>query len=43
MEFLKALLSEGLQVVVMIAAAFGAAMLGIYLRKRKNATAEENE
>ncbi|MDD5899808.1 MAG: hypothetical protein PUC30_08410 [Lachnospiraceae bacterium] len=41
MEFLKALLTEGLQFIIMGAAAFGAVMLGIRFRKRKNAGAEE--
>jgi len=35
MEFLKALISEGLQFVVMGAVAFGAVLLGIWLRKRR--------
>jgi len=41
MEFLRALVTEGLTFVVMGAAAFGAVLLGIWLRKRKNARAEE--
>ena len=44
MEFLGALVTYGLKFIVLGAAAFGAIMLGIFLRKRKNAaTAEENE
>lgn len=43
MEFLGALVIEGFTFVVMGAAAFGAVLLGIWLRKRKNARAEENE
>ena len=44
MAFLEALIREGLIFVVTGAAAFGAILLGIWLRKRKNtATAEENE
>ncbi|MGN1084938.1 MAG: hypothetical protein ACI4QX_08030 [Lachnospiraceae bacterium] len=43
MEFLKALLTESIQFVVMAAVAFGAILLGIKLRRRKNAAAEENE
>lgn len=41
MEFLKALLTEGLQFIVMAGVAFGAVLLGIMLRKRKNAAKEE--
>lgn len=41
MEFLKALLTEGVQFVVMGAVAFGAVLLGICLRKRKNRATEE--
>lgn len=41
MEFLKALLTEGMQFVVMAGVAFGAVLLGIKLRKRKNAAKEE--
>lgn len=44
MEFLGALITYGLKFVVLGAVAFGAVLLGIFLRKRKNAaTAEENE
>ncbi len=45
MAFLEALIREGLIFVVTGAAAFGAILLGIWLRKRKNAAAaaEENE
>ena len=45
MEFLGALVTYGLKFIVLGAAAFGAIMLGIWLRKRKNASAaaEENE
>jgi len=41
MEFLKALLTEGMQFIVMAGVAFGAVLLGITLRKRKNAAKEE--
>ena len=41
MEFLKALLTEGLQFIIMGAVAFGAVLLGIRIRKRKNAGTEE--
>lgn len=41
MEFFKALLTEGLQFVVMAGVAFGAVILGSKLRKRKNAAKEE--
>jgi len=44
MEFLGALVTYGLKFIVLGATAFGAILLGIWLRKRKNtATAEENE
>lgn len=43
MEFLSALVTYGLKFIVLGAAAFGAVMLGIWLRKRKNAATEENE
>ncbi len=44
MEFLGALMTYGLKFIVLGAVAFGAILLGIFLRKRKNAaTAEENE
>ena len=44
MEFLGALVTYGLKVIVLGAVAFGAILLGIFLRKRKNAAiAEENE
>lgn len=45
MDFLGALVTYGLKFIVLGAAAFGAIMLGIFLRKRKNAAsaAEENE
>lgn len=44
MEFLGALVTYGLKFIVLGAAAFGAILLGIWLRKRKNtATAKENE
>ena len=44
MAFLEELIREGLIFVVTGAAAFGAILLGIWLRKRKNtATTEENE
>ncbi len=41
MEFLKALLMDGMQFIVMAGVAFGAVLLGIMLRKRKNAAKEE--
>ena len=44
MEFLGALVTYGLKFIVLGAAAFGAILLGIWLRKRKNAaTVEDNE
>ena len=44
MEFLGALVTYGLKFIVLGAVAFGAILLGIFLRKRKNAAiAEENE
>lgn len=44
MEFLGALVEYGLMFVVLGAVAFGAIMLGIWLRKRKNtAVSEENQ
>ena len=43
MEFLEALVRESLIFVVTGAAAFGAILLGIFLRKRKNAAAAEEE
>jgi len=44
MEFLGALVTYGLKFIVLGAVAFGSILLGIWLRKRKNATtAEENE
>ena len=45
MEFLSALVTYGLKFIVLGAVAFGAILLGIFLRKRKNvaAVAEENE
>ncbi|MBR6536575.1 MAG: hypothetical protein IKT67_05190 [Lachnospiraceae bacterium] len=45
MEFLGALVTYGLKFIVLGAAAFGAILLGIFMRKRKNAAtaAEENE
>ena len=45
MEFLGALVTYGLKFIVLGAVAFGAILLGIWLRKRKNAAvaAEENE
>lgn len=44
MEFLGALVAYGLKFIVLGATAFGAIMLGIWLRKRKNeATTAENE
>ncbi len=43
MEFLEALIREGLIFVVSGAAAFGAILLGIFLRKRKNAAAAEQD
>lgn len=42
-EFLKALLAEGLQVIVMGAAAFGAILLGIRMRKKKNSVMNEEK
>lgn len=41
MEFLKALLTEGIQFIVMAGVAFGAVLLGCKLRARKNAAKEE--
>ena len=44
MQFLGALVEYGLKFVVLGAVAFGAIMLGIWLRKRKNkAVSEENQ
>lgn len=44
MEFLAALVTYGVKFILLGAVAYGAIMLGIFLRKRKNAaTAEENE
>ncbi len=43
MEFLEALIRDGLIFIVTGAAAFGAILLGIFLRKRKNAAAAEEE
>ena len=44
MEFLGALVTYGVKFILLGAVAYGAIMLGIFLRKRKNtATAEENE
>lgn len=43
MEFLGALVTYGLKFIVLGAAAFGAVMLGIFLRKRKNAAVVEEE
>ena len=43
MEFLSALVTYGVKFIVMGAAAFGAVMLGIWLRKRKNNAAVEEE
>lgn len=45
MEFLGALVTYGLKFIVLGAVAFGAILLGGWLRKRKNAAmaAEENE
>ena len=44
MDFLGALVTYGLKFIVLGAVAFGAILLGIFLRKRKNAAiAEENE
>ncbi len=43
MEFLSALVTYGVKFIVMGAAAFGAIMLGIWLRKRKNNAAVEEE
>ena len=44
MEFLGALITYGVKLIVLGAVAFGAILLGIGLRKRKNASvAEENE
>jgi len=44
MEFLAALITYGVKFIMLGAVAYGAIMLGIFLRKRKNAaTAEENE
>ena len=45
MEFLSAIVTYGLKFIVLGAVAFGAILLGIFLRKRKNASiaAEENE
>lgn len=41
MEFVSALVTYGVKFVVFGAVAFGAVMLGCWLRKRKNAAAEE--
>ena len=44
MEFLSALVTYGVKFVLLGATAFGAILLGIWLRKRKNtATAEADE
>ena len=44
MEFLSAFITYGLKFVVLGAVAFGAILAGCWLRKRKNASAaEENE
>lgn len=45
MEFLGALVTYGLKFIVLGAVAFGAILLGCWLRKRKNASTEieENE
>jgi len=43
MAFFEALIREGLVFVVTGAAAFGAVLLGIWLRKRKNAATEAQE
>lgn len=41
MAFLGAVVTYGLKFIMMGAVAFGAVMLGIWLRKRKNAAAGE--
>lgn len=41
MAFLSALVTYGVKFIVLGAVAFGAIMLGILLRKRKNAAEEE--
>lgn len=43
MEFLSALVTYGLKFIVLGAVAFGAILLGICLRKRKNASSAEEE
>ncbi|MBQ8799875.1 MAG: hypothetical protein IJZ55_09950 [Lachnospiraceae bacterium] len=43
MEFLGALVTYGLKFIVLGAVAFGAILLGIFLRKRKNAATAEQE
>ncbi len=44
MAFLEALVTYGVKFIMLGAVAFGSVLLGIWLRKRKNAaTAEENE
>ena len=40
MEFLSAIIAEGVQYVFMLAVAFGAILLGINLRKRKDRKAQ---
>lgn len=41
MEFLGAFITSSVKFLVLGAVAFGAVLLGIWLRKRKNASAEQ--
>lgn len=43
MEFLSALVTYGVKFIMLGVVAFGAIMLGIWLRKRKNNAAVEEE